>query len=90
MMRDELVRHLVMLPPDADVVVDIGRIEVDILEIMGITFPGERGTIALKPYPGDLRDALVAEGSAVNRSRAGSVNRSRAAATDEDSGVPTP
>jgi hypothetical protein len=60
MMRDELVRHLVMLPPDAEVVVDIGRVEVDILEIVGITFPGERGNIALKPHPDDLRDALVA------------------------------
>lgn len=72
MKRDELVRHLVMLPPDAEVVVDIGRVEVDILEIVGITFPGERGNISLKPYPDDLRDALVAHGCAVNGSRAGS------------------
>ena len=49
MTRDELVRHLVMLPPDAEVVVDI-------LEIVGLTFPGERSNIALKPHPDDLRD----------------------------------
>jgi len=69
MMRDELVRHLVMLPPDAEVVVDIGRIEVDIVEIVGITFPGERGNIALKPHPEDLLDALVARQCALSRSR---------------------
>ena len=69
MTRDELVRHLVTLPPDAEVVVDIGRIDVDILEIVGLTFPGERSTIALKPHPDDLRDALFARECAVDRSR---------------------
>lgn len=69
MMRDELVRHLVALPPDAEVVVDIGRIEVDIVEVVGITFPGERGNIALKPHSDDLRDALSARQHAVDRNR---------------------
>ena len=70
MVRDEMVRQLVMLPPDAEVVVDIGRIEVDIVEIVGMTYPGERSNIALKPEPDDLYDALVAGRRDLDRCRA--------------------
>lgn len=69
MTRDELVRQLVMLPSDADVVVDLGRIEVDIVEVVGLTFPGERNNIALKPHPDDLRDAMFARECAADRIR---------------------
>jgi hypothetical protein len=60
MRRDELLKRLVMLPPDTDVVVDIGRIEIDIVDIVGLTYPGERSTIALSLHPNDLRDAFAA------------------------------
>jgi hypothetical protein len=61
MLRDELLRHLVMLPADAEVVIDVGRIQVEVVDIAGIQYRGEREVIALKPHPDDLRDALAAQ-----------------------------
>lgn len=60
MHRDDLLRRLVMLPSDADVVIDIGRVQVDVVDVVGIEYGAERNNIALKPHPDDLRDALVA------------------------------
>jgi len=71
MMRDELLRRLVMLPPDADVFVDIGRSKVEIVEIIGISFTADHNSIALKPHPGDLRDALAALESTAHRTGSG-------------------
>jgi hypothetical protein len=61
MLRDELMRHLVMLPADAEVVIDVGRIQVEVVDVAGIQYRGEREVIALKPHPDDLRDALAAQ-----------------------------
>jgi hypothetical protein len=61
MLRDELLRLLVMLPADAEVVIDIGRIQVEVVDIAGVRYRGEREVIALQPHPDDLRDALAAQ-----------------------------
>jgi len=75
MERDELLKHLVMLPSDADVVVDIGQIQVDIVDIVGICYRGERNSIALRPHPEDLRDAFAARDNEAARSRAAKQTR---------------
>lgn len=69
MLRDELLRHLVMLPADAEVVIDVGRIQVEVVDIAGIQYRGEREVIALKPHPDDLRDALTAQRQAAEERR---------------------
>jgi hypothetical protein len=42
-------------------VIDVGRIQVEVVDIAGIQYRGEREVIALKPHPDDLRDALAAQ-----------------------------
>jgi hypothetical protein len=65
--RDELLGHLVMLPADAEVVIDVGRIQVEVVDIAGIQYRSEREVIALKPHPHDMRDALAAQRLEVDR-----------------------
>jgi len=61
MMLDELLRQLSVLPQDTDVVVNVGRTELDIVELMGVDYPADRNTVALLLHPGDLRDAFAAQ-----------------------------
>ena len=56
MMREELISHLIKLPPDAEVVVQLGRILVDIL---GADYVGERDSIVLILEPDDVSDVLA-------------------------------
>jgi hypothetical protein len=67
MLRDELLKHLVLLPPDADIVIEVGRTEVDVMEIESVSYPTERHSIALRPYPADLRDAITAQAAATRK-----------------------
>ncbi|MDT4990610.1 MAG: hypothetical protein QOH97_502 [Actinoplanes sp.] len=60
MIRDELLAQLANLPPDADVVVDVGAVEQDIVMIEGLTYRSECNSIQLKPHAGDLRDVFAA------------------------------
>jgi len=66
MIRDELLEHLAMLPPDADVVVDIGGAEEDIVSVEGVSYRTDGNSIALRPHPADLRDAFAARGVAAS------------------------
>jgi hypothetical protein len=56
MMRDELLRHLIALPPEADIVMEIGKVHI---EIAGLVYRGDRANTTLLPHLADLRDALV-------------------------------
>ena len=60
MMRDELISHLIKLPPDPEVVVEISRILVDIL---GVEHVGERDSIVLVLEPDDISDVLARSGT---------------------------
>lgn len=58
MKRDELLKRLAQLPPDTDVLVDIGEGEVDIAEIVDLEEGVAERSVAILLHPGDLRDAL--------------------------------
>lgn len=60
MIRDELLGQLAALPPGADIVVDLGRTEEDIVAIEGLSYHDESNSITLKPHPNDLRDVFAA------------------------------
>jgi len=70
MMRDELLRYLGTLPPDTDVLVDVGRVEIDIVDILGVNHPTERNTVTLSLHPGDLDDAFAAYRASLSRGKA--------------------
>jgi hypothetical protein len=60
MLVSELLKRLRELPLDTDVLVNIGGIDVDVLEIVGLDDPTESHTVALSLHPADLRDAIAA------------------------------
>jgi hypothetical protein len=68
MMRDELLKQIAALRPDADVGIQIGD---DHLDIAGLVPWGNGGFVALKCHSADLRDVLVEWGlSAGQREKA--------------------
>jgi hypothetical protein len=59
MLVNELLKRLRELPQDTDVLVNIGGIDVDVLEIVGLDTAGSH-TAVLSLHPADLRDAIAA------------------------------
>ena len=56
MVRDELMKQLAALPPDALIGVRLGDQHLDVVELVPW---GDRGFVDLKCHPGDLRDVLT-------------------------------
>jgi hypothetical protein len=55
MMRDDLLKQLSALPPDADVGIQLGDDHLDIAELV----PWGEGFVALTCHSADLRDVLL-------------------------------
>ena len=58
MIKTELLKHLDALPAGADILVRLGREELDIAEIVGVSIPSDGPTYALALFPEDVEDAL--------------------------------
>jgi hypothetical protein len=54
-MRDDLLKQISALPPDADIGIQIGDDHLDIGDLVPW---GEGGFVALRCHSGDLRDVL--------------------------------
>jgi hypothetical protein len=55
--KTELMKHLDALPADAHILVGLGREELDIAEIVGVSIPADGPTFALALFPADVVDA---------------------------------
>ena len=59
MKRDTLMKRLINLPPDTDVLVKIGDDDIDIAEIIHVVDAGEPNSVALMLDQRDLHDTLT-------------------------------
>jgi hypothetical protein len=55
--KTELLKHLDALPADADILVRLGREDLDIAEIVGVPIPSDGPAFALELFPPDVEDA---------------------------------